>query len=1233
MMPRTWSALAAFWLTLSGTMTPLAGQQPQDGGRPLPNYDARDRDVPAGSSTAVADRRVAVRGNVRSRANAKTGALRIADATGLSIARSQSSDGVRAALARAASRLGLDDADLQSLTLVRDFTSESNNVRHVVFSQSVDGIPVLDAEVAVHLDPSGRAVRLTSSAARGQNRRNAPLLSAAQAAVAAATNVRPSLTFSPSPAATQPQAAGGARFAPGPFKRDVTVTHVWVPMADSLRLGWRVEIEPDGDPQLYDIVVDAESGEVLLRRNKILNAAAQGRVLQSASTALLDPRRPDQHPTGLAECPPATNHELRDLVAPFRDPATVLFGNSRLSGNNSHVYRKTAGTEAEQGVFDGTQWTFDFPFDTAGAAETSLFFALNFAHDFFYDLGFNEAAGNFQVDNFGRGGVANDPIIGLARATGRNNATFQPAPDGSSPTISMFLFDGPGCWGHDVDGDGTIDLDGDYDLDIVLHEYHHGVSQRLNTSFNGNEADAMGEGGSDFFAYSVNGDTVLAEYAMPGGLRTINSKTYGDWSCLLSIICEPHDNGEIFANVLWDMRERFRGDNVRGSATAAVNEAHQLYVDALALSPPSPTMLDMRDSIVLADTLRNPSGSDGANFCRIWESFAARGMGTDATDTADNGLNQVQAGFAVPSGCQAPPPPPAVSVTTAVATATEAGTVSGSFRIARSGVGTSPLTVSYTLGGTAANGIDYMTTPLTATIPAGSLTVDVIITPIDDTVVEPAESVSLTLRSSGAYSIALPGAASLSIVSDDIAPDLIIAALTAPAIAGSGDTLALSETTKNQGTGPAASSTTSFYLSRDFLLDGSDTLLGSRNVGSLVPGASDSGSTTVTLPTGLTPGTFAIFAKADNQSALPEIQESNNTRVLSIRIGPDVVVSAMTAPATAGAGSTISVSETTANQGGGTAGASTTRFYFSTNYLLDASDTPLESRPVPALAAAGSSAATTTVTIPAGTATGQYYLIANADDAVAVAESVETNNSRYVLIRVGPDLVVSSIVAPARAGSGGTIVLTDTTSNPGSGSAGASATSFYFSSNFTFDASDTRLPPSRAVPALAAGASNTGSVTVTVPTLQAGLWYLMANADDAGQVAETYETNNIKYVTILVGPDLIVSAIAAPSTANAGAMISVSDTVKNQGAGDAGPSVTRFYLSNNVLFDSGDTLLPGARNVPAVLAGTTNTGPADVTLPAGISGTFYIFAVTDYANTVGEATETNNTSFRVITIK
>jgi subtilase family serine protease len=95
----------------------------------------------------------------------------------------------------------------------------------------------------------------------------------------------------------------------------------------------------------------------------------------------------------------------------------------------------------------------------------------------------------------------------------------------------------------------------------------------------------------------------------------------------------------------------------------------------------------------------------------------------------------------------------------------------------------------------------------------------------------------------------------------------------------------------------------------------------------------------------------------------------------------------------------------------------------------------------------------------------------------------------------------------------------------------------------------------------------------------------------------------------------------------------VTDGVRNQGAGDAGPSVTRFYLSNNVLFDSGDVLLPGTRSVPVVAAGATNTGTASVTLPTGLSGIYYIIVVTDGTNTVAEASETNNSAFKGITIK
>ena len=239
------------------------------------------------------------------------------------------------------------------------------------------------------------------------------------------------------------------------------------------------------------------------------------------------------------------------------------------------MFRTNAGAFGALGTLDAGTWRFDYPFGSAASVETALFFSSNFAHDFFYDLGFDEAAGNFQVDNFGRGGAGGDPLRTLARANGRNNATFEPAPEGQSPTMSLFLFDASGCWGTDLDGDGSSDLDGGYDADIVLHEFHHGVSFRLNPAFTGPEADAIGEGGGDFFAYSVSGNTRLAEYSVPPfGIREVNEKTYGDFTCLFFFFCEPHDNGEIWANVLWDLREAFphrpragqRGRRHRGDA-------------------------------------------------------------------------------------------------------------------------------------------------------------------------------------------------------------------------------------------------------------------------------------------------------------------------------------------------------------------------------------------------------------------------------------------------------------------------------------------------------------------------------------------------------------------------------------------------------------------------------------------------------------------------------------------
>ena len=673
----------AVMVALSSSLT--ARQQLPQRLRPArPDFDVRAQRWPAiGSPRARAElRRTAAARNRRgSRLNPHTGALRVLERPGWTAARGALPAALRNQLVQAIDRLGLDDGDLESVRVLRDYVSGSTGLRHVTFAQSFDGIPVFGGTVTVHIDSTGEIVRVTSTAARGDGRQRNRLLTATDAATIASGDVNPE----------------GA-----PFLRDVTASLVWFAIDGGLRLAWHVELEPEGLPQFYDVLIDAETGELLLRRNRVLDANGSGRVMQSTATLQLDPRRPDQMPAGTAACPPPLNHELRNLTVPFRDPSTVLGDSGRLSGNNVHIHRGNGQTDGALGTFDGSRWLFDFPFNSAGSAETALFFALNFAHDFFYDLGFDEAAGNFQVSNFGRGGVGGDPIRAIARAAGRNNATFQPAPDGSSPVISMFLWDGSNCWSEDVDGDGLLDIDGDFDTDIVLHEFHHGVSHRLNTSFNGAEAGAIGEGGSDFFAYSINGDTTLAEYSRPGGLRTVNGKGYNDWTCLLGLFCEEHDNGEIWANVLWDLRERFRHDLVRGSEAAAINEVHQIYVDGLKLSPPSPTMLDLRDAMMEADAIRNPGTPEGPNFCALWETFAGRGMGLSASDTAANGFNQVIANFSVPPGCNAPPSPPAVTLAVTNATATEAGPTNGIFTITRAEVSEAALIVNVTTSGTAA---------------------------------------------------------------------------------------------------------------------------------------------------------------------------------------------------------------------------------------------------------------------------------------------------------------------------------------------------------------------------------------------------------------------------------------------------------------------------------------------------------------------------------------------------
>jgi subtilase family serine protease len=507
------------------------------------------------------------------------------------------------------------------------------------------------------------------------------------------------------------------------------------------------------------------------------------------------------------------------------------------------------------------------------------------------------------------------------------------------------------------------------------------------------------------------------------------------------------------------------------------------------------------------------------------------------------------------------------------------------------------------------------------------------VTPIDDPTAELDETVVVSLRFDPSYFVGNPGKATVTIVSDELLSDLTVSALTVPGGAAAGDTITIGDTTANPGGGAADASVTRLYLSTDSIVDGGDTVLGSRSVPALAPGANSPGTTSVTIPSGTVPGTYFILAVADAPQAVIESNEENNQLARTIQVGPDLVISAFTAPTAAGAGVTFSVTDTTRNAGAGASAGSTTRFYLSANAVWEPTDLALGSRAVPALAAGATSSATTALTIPAGTTGGVYYILARADADGIVAEASETNNLGSALVRVGPDLTVSAFTVPAGGGAGGTISVTDTTANQGGGTAPASTTRFYLSADYSWNATDTSLG-TRAVPALAAGAASTATTTLTIPAgTPSGFWYVLARADSEQGVAEADEANNVTARPITLGADLVVYfAQPVPAAAAPGDTITVSDMVTNLGAGAAGASTTRFYLSADGILDAGDPML-GARAVPALGAGASSTGSTALTLPGGLAaGTYSLFAKADADEVVGETSETNNRTFGFIQI-
>ncbi len=619
----------------------------------LPAVDAPASD-PA-QSAAIARWRAGTPGLLLDR-EARTGAVRsIANAGGYLSGPRPGSDSEALALAflrQELDLLGLDPADLDDYEVTNVVPSRATGLTHLYLRQRHAGIPVYGGQLQINLKGDGRVLSVhnqflphLAAAVNGAE----PMLSVPEAVASLTAHLRAD------PAELIDHSAS-ARLMYLPIR------------AGEARLVWNFQVETADSQHWYDVTVDAADGRVWTRIDWV--AADTYKVYEI----------PVESPNHTSPLPPADGrtsqvNPANATASPFGWHDTNGVAGAELTitqGNNVQAYTDTdANNTPDPGSSPdgGALLDFTFPLDLTlapsgyrPAAVANLFYWNNVQHDVLYQFGFDEAAGNFQVNNYGNGGLGNDSVQAEAQdGSGTNNANFSTPVDGSRPRMQMYIWTAP-----------TPDRDGDLDNGIILHEYGHGVSNRLtggpgNVSCLGN-AEQMGEGWSDWMtvyftalaSHTATTNRGVGTYALNQattgvGIRpapyntdmTVNSYTYSN----LPTMAVPHGVGFVWNTMLWQMywalvgQYGFDADLYNG--TGGNNLAMQLVIDGMKLQPCSPGFVDGRNAILAADTAL----TGGVNQCLIWGAFAVRGLGFSAAQGSSSSASDGTAAFDLPSVC------------------------------------------------------------------------------------------------------------------------------------------------------------------------------------------------------------------------------------------------------------------------------------------------------------------------------------------------------------------------------------------------------------------------------------------------------------------------------------------------------------------------------------------------------------------------------------------------------
>lgn len=353
----------------------------------------------------------------------------------------------------------------------------------VVLRQTVAGVDVFNGDIKLLLDREHRLLAISGSPHPAARPELAPrhTLAPVAAIVAALADLHGEAVGAGARTRLVPGAgaAGWQHFALAAgqdlrFRAPARVRPVYFPRGEALVPGLFVELQTAlGGAEAVMQYVVGDGGELLYRRDATAHEVYKYRVWADPGgdqrpldgpTVDFTPNpwgEPAKGPDGFITPPLVAirgfNTNPDGLADPWLPADAVETRGNNVDAYIDHI--SPDGLNPEDNEFRATVTspnTFDRIYDVEAepladedqsmASITSLFYVNNWMHDWWYDSGFNEAAGNAQALNFGRGGEEGDPLLAEAQDAAldgaRNNANMSTPSDGASPRMQMYLWTG-----------------------------------------------------------------------------------------------------------------------------------------------------------------------------------------------------------------------------------------------------------------------------------------------------------------------------------------------------------------------------------------------------------------------------------------------------------------------------------------------------------------------------------------------------------------------------------------------------------------------------------------------------------------------------------------------------------------------------------------------------------------------------------------------------------------------